>query len=179
MIPILSFKNLFMQTFTTRCRQHLKKWQTGLTGSNTMMMLFLMGSFFITAAVKSQQCNLLATNPDQAVNGGVGQPVLNPVQWINGNVNAQKAHYLEGQSIAYRTQITGLQPNVSASFTFCYDITKGSKHAIDFLTSPDRIVEAVQPLDGLDGYSSIRNTYLIPIPVVENTPVSTNPLYYD
>ena len=50
-------------------------------------------------------------------------------------------------TIPYRLQASGLVPGQTYEVTVGYDITKGSKHAIDFLTSfiaslrPDIIIE--------------------------------------
>ncbi|MEO5984562.1 MAG: hypothetical protein ABIP80_03595, partial [Ferruginibacter sp.] len=134
------------------------------------MLFFLVGSFL--PAKVAAQCNGIAVNPDQAVNGRATAPI-SPVDWINGNVNESKSHYVEGQSIPYRIQITGLIAGQHYTHTFCYDITKGGKHAIDYLTSYQRISETVDPTSGLTGYTFTEN-YAIP------TTGGTGPaLYYD
>ena len=91
-----------------------------------------------------------AINLDQASNGGVGQTPINPVGWENGNQNGNKAHYNEGESIPYRARVTGLTAGQTYRATFGYDITHGGGHAIDYITSNDRIAETVNPcrIDG-------------------------------
>src|SRR6187200_744145 len=48
-----------------------------------------------------------SANLDQGQNGTPSAPI-SPVEWVNGNVNASKAHYVEGYSVSYRAVITGL-----------------------------------------------------------------------
>src|SRR6266581_8552601 len=86
-----------------------------------------------------------AINLDQASNGGIGKTPVNPVGWENGNQNGQKAHYNEGESIPYRARVTGLTAGQTYRATFGYDITHSSKHAIDYITSNQRIAEIVNP----------------------------------
>jgi hypothetical protein len=87
----------------------------------------------------------VAVNLDQASNGGIGKTPISPVGWENGNQNGQKAHYNEGESIPYRARITGLTSGQVYRATFGYDITHSSKHAIDYITSNQRIGEIVNP----------------------------------
>jgi hypothetical protein len=89
-----------------------------------------------------------AVNLDQASNGGIGKTPISPVGWENGNQNGQKAHYNEGESIPYRARVTGLTAGQTYRATFGYDITHSSKHAIDYITSNNRIAEVVDPCDG-------------------------------
>jgi hypothetical protein len=85
----------------------------------------------------------LAANPTakdwQAENGGFGEPVIDPVDWVSGSVNGTKAHYVEGQSIPYAVCLTNLEAGIPATMSFKYDTLKGGKHAIDFITSNNRI----------------------------------------
>jgi hypothetical protein len=89
-----------------------------------------------------------AISLDQASNGGIGKTPISPVGWENGNQNGQKAHYNEGESIPYRARITSLTAGQTYRATFGYDITHSSKHAIDYITSNQRIAEIVDPCDG-------------------------------
>ncbi len=60
-----------------------------------------------------------------------------PVAWQNGNLNSVNSSYVEGDSIPYRYEITGI-PNLGAVvFKIHYDFTKGGLHAIDFSTGWD------------------------------------------
>lgn len=89
-----------------------------------------------------------AISLDQASNGGIGKTPVSPVGWENGNQNGQKAHYNEGESIPYRARITNLIPGETYRATFGYDIKHSGKHAIDFITSNQRIAEVVDPCNG-------------------------------
>jgi hypothetical protein len=89
-----------------------------------------------------------AISLDQASNGGIGKTPISPVGWENGNQNGQKAHYNEGDSIPYRARVTGLTSGQIYRATFGYDITHSGKHAIDYITSNNRIAETVDPCDG-------------------------------
>jgi len=106
-------------------------------------------------------------NLDQASNGGVGNPPISPVNWENGNLNSSKAHYQEGQSVAYRVLLTGLPTSVKSTIEIEWDIRQSSKNAIDYITGPQRITETVDPTIGVSGLGSA--TYW-PIP----TPTSNS-----
>ena len=115
--------------------------------------------------------NLLAeaANLDQCANGGVGDPVqpCSGTNWENGNVNQSKAHWVEGQSAAYRQVLTGFTSGNSYSVTIGYDTTKGGKHALDYLTSFDRtetLAMGNNPCSGVAGCSlGTFTTFGIPV----------------
>ena len=48
-----------------------------------------------------------AANLDQVRNGPASSP-YDPIQWVNGNLNPQHSHYVEGWSVPYRTVMTDL-----------------------------------------------------------------------
>src|SRR5215204_284357 len=92
------------------------------------------------ATAETMILNVIAAesaNLDQCANGGVGDPVqpCSGANWVNGNVNQAKAHWTEGQSVAYRQVLAGFTVGSSYSVTIGYDTTKGGKHALDYLTS--------------------------------------------
>ena len=128
----------------------LKK-NTGTRLSSHISLRFLLLAAGILALLVSGWSMLAAPpaspaiNLDQASNGGVGQTPISPVGWENGNQNGQKAHYNEGESIPYRARITGLSAGTTYRATFGYDITHSGGHAIDYITSNDRIAETVNP----------------------------------
>jgi len=116
-------------------------------------------------AVASPTANA-AADIDQCTNGGVGQPPepCTGANWVNGNANETKAHYLEGDSIPYRIKLTSLEAG-SHTITIEWDTTQSGKHAIDYLTSYDR-TESVgnNPCDGVVGCNLASfDTYPIPI----------------
>ena len=106
-------------------------------------------------------------NLDQAANGGVGNPPVSPVTWENGNLNASKSHYREGESIPYRVILTGLPVNVVSSILIEWDVRKSGHNAIDYITGPQRIAQTVDPTVGVSGLGS-PTYYLIPTPT-QNT----------
>ena len=118
--------------------------------------------------LSSRALGAAAGNIDQAQNGGVGSPPINPVDWINGNSNAQKSHYVEGESIPYRLVLTGLTAGTHV-VDIEWDIRKSSKATIDYITSFQRINETVNPLKGLAGTFGAPSTFPIPPPPVSTT----------
>ena len=61
--------------------------------------------------------------------------------WVNGDLNAGKALYFEGDSVPYRAVISGLtNPPAVHTITIAYDTQQSGKHALDYLTSYDRTV---------------------------------------
>jgi len=139
-------------TYKTRfpgVRKLQKNTRIRLFSSNGLRLLFLAAGIL---ALLVSGWSMLAAPPaspainlDQASNGGVGQTPINPVGWENGNQNGQKAHYNEGESIPYRARVTGLTAGQTYRATFGYDITHSGKHAIDYITSNNRIAEVVNP----------------------------------
>lgn len=85
---------------------------------------------------------------EQSFNGQASSPV-SPVTWGNGDANSNNSHFTEGQSMPYRVVLTGLTNGNTYSFNIDFKITKGGKHAIDFLTRPERIAETVNPCSGI------------------------------
>ncbi len=82
-----------------------------------------------------------AASLEQCQNGGIGDPIepCSGTNWVTGNVNQSKAHWREGDSVAYRQILSGFTVGATVhTVTIGYDTTKGAKHAIDYLTSFDR-----------------------------------------
>lgn len=86
-----------------------------------------------------------ADDIDQCANGGVGNPVISPCNWVNGNVNQTKAHYVEGQSVPYHIIMSGLSTSGSHTLVIGFDVKQSGKFALDYITSNDRISETVNP----------------------------------
>ena len=108
-----------------------------------------------------------AANLDQGVNGGVTKPPLVPVDWVNGNANAQNSHFIEGQSIPYRMILTRLSIG-SHVVEIEWDIRHSGRNAIDYITSFQRISETVNPLLGTE-VSGLPSLFNIPSPPVFTT----------
>jgi len=133
------------------------------------------------ASADLDQCrNGTADDPKNCVapRGGVG--------WVNGNVGGQQGHYAEGLSIPYRARMYDLPTDGTViTLILGYDIKHSGAHAIDFLTSYDRIepheltfghtAELIEPLSGVLGVSSTVSTYPIPTPDTTNAPVPGQP----
>jgi len=80
-----------------------------------------------------------AADLDQCANGSFAAHVsCTGANWVNGDVNAQKAHWAETESLVYRLKMNGLTIGPSHTLILGYDILKNGKHAIDYLTSFDR-----------------------------------------
>jgi hypothetical protein len=123
-------------------------------------------------------------------NGGRTAPV-SPGEWVNGSLNATQAHYLEAYSVPYRVLITGLSTGAGNphSLVVEWDITKGGKHALDFVTSYNRIephapafghpAEVIDPLLGLPAgtYTLSPNVPadILPAPSSAGSPVAGEP----
>lgn len=132
-----------------------KNSRTRLFSRSSLRFLFLAAgilALFVSGWSMLAAPSSPAINLDQASNGGIGKTPISPVGWENGNQNGQKAHYNEGESIPYRARLTGLTAGKTYRATFGYDITHSSKHAIDYITSNDRIAEIVNPCQS-DGSS--------------------------
>ncbi|HEX6647940.1 MAG TPA: hypothetical protein VF075_00325, partial [Pyrinomonadaceae bacterium] len=80
-----------------------------------------------------------SANLDGCANGDFGAPELcTGANWENGNLNAGKSHYFEGNSVPYRTIFENLTVGNTYTITIEYDTTQGGDHAFDYLTSFDR-----------------------------------------
>ena len=126
--------------------------------------------------------NLLFVAPaadlDQAKNGKFDSPI-DPPDWVNGNLNEQQAHYVEGYSIPYRVVMTDLPVGTTIVLTLGYDIKHSSAHAIDYLTHYQRlephllfghVAETVDPTIGVAGLVGGPMTFAIPAPSVTTFP---------
>jgi hypothetical protein len=123
----------------------------------------------------AQSCSPPAYNLDQGQNGNASNPT-NPMDWANGNLNAQQAHYVEGYSVPYRAVITDLIAGQCYCIRIEYDIIHSDVNALDYLTSfpnctntlcddPSHVgsfqhtAECVDPLIGVAGLGSAPVTY--------------------
>jgi hypothetical protein len=93
-----------------------------------------------------------AANLDDCQNGTIDSPescnndnATNQANWANGDLNAGKAHYLEGDSVPFRMRLSSLDTSGPHSITVDWDTTKGGKHAFDYLTSFNRTVTDADP----------------------------------
>ena len=127
---------------------------------------FLLSSSF---TVYGQACQF-----QQGQNGGVGLPVVSPVEFERGNSNAIKSHFAEGFSVPYRIEFTTLEANQQYRVRIAFDVKKNGSVAFDYITgfqnlqlSTSLSPELVNPLvgTGLQNLSGISSSFLaIPSP---------------
>ncbi|HVI47330.1 MAG TPA: hypothetical protein VM802_20800 [Chitinophaga sp.] len=144
-----------------------------------LLMLLLT---FVTFRTLGQSANL-----DQGANNQATAPT-SPVDWVNGNLNMNAAHFLEGYSVPYRAVLKGLIVNQTYTLVIGCDITNGSKHALDYITHYQRLephtvfghgAETVNPLLDITGfppaYFTSSDAEPIPAPSSAGSPVAGQP----
>ena len=114
--------------------------------------LFAAALFAFLPAAASGAGNPSA-NLDQCANGPAPSSHsdgcnVDASDWVNGNLGASKANYLEGDSIPYRMTFDNLSLT-SHTVTIEWDTTKSGKHAIDYLTSYNQSVLNANPCLGI------------------------------
>ncbi|SDS53092.1 Ig-like domain-containing protein [Gramella sp. MAR_2010_147] len=123
---------------------------------------------------------------DQVRNGGIDN-VTDPGDWVNGNAGKQTSHYAEGMSIPYRVIMEDMTAGQTVELILEYDVKHSGKHALDYLTSYDRLQphelafghpnqEEIDPTIGITGFSEPPDdTHPIPTPPSVGSPVSGQP----
>lgn len=147
-----------------------------------MLVLAILFLNSIPSSVSGQSANI-----DQGANEKVTSPV-SPVSWINGNLNSQQAHFLEGYSIPYRAILGDLEVGKTYTLVIGFDQRDGSKHALDYITHFQRLeshtpfshpAEMVDPLLDITGfpasYFTTTDVFTIPAPSVTGSPVAGQP----
>src|SRR5512134_2865418 len=81
----------------------------------------------------------VSVNLDQWADGPVSQGDADGTGqtqevFVNGNLNAQKAHYNEGDSIPYRAVLDDLAPGVTYGLVIQWDTVDSGAYALDYLT---------------------------------------------
>ena len=81
----------------------------------------------------------VSVNLDQWADGPVSQGDFDgngqtQEVFVNGNLNAQKAHYNEGDSIPYRAVLDDLAPGVVYGLVIEWDTVDSGAYALDYLT---------------------------------------------
>jgi len=151
-----------------------------ITGFMLVLAILLLNG--IPSSVNGQSANI-----DQGANEKVTSPV-SPVSWINGNLNSQQAHFLEGYSIPYRAILGDLVAGKTYTLVVAFDQRDGSKHALDYITHFQRMeshapfghpAETVNPLLDITGfppsYFTATDVFTIPAPSVTGSPVAGQP----
>lgn len=105
-----------------------------------------------------------SANLDQCANGPLGSEIMcTGDAWENGNLNENKAHYFEGEAVAYRLRLSGISTTGTHRVTIEWDTTEQAKHAIDYLTSFDYSETGANPCSGVsDCDPTVFSTYAIP-----------------
>jgi hypothetical protein len=126
-----------------------------------------------------------AANLDQ-VRNGAADGRIDPGNWVNGNLGAQTSHYAEGMSIPYRVIMTNMPAGEVVELTLGFDVKHSGKHALDYLTSYDRIKphdlafghdqEVIDPTIDVSGVSGNGSPYTIPPPPGTTSLVAGQPV---
>src|SRR5207244_7072383 len=95
---------------------------------------------------------------DQWGNGPFSTP---SGSWQNGDLNANNSHYREGNSVPFRTTMTGVSTSGTHTLDIQYDTVVSGKHAYDYLTSFDR-TEPATPCSGISP-CTFGNNFPIPL----------------
>lgn len=109
----------------------------------------------------------------QAKNGQGTLP--GTVTWVNENVSAIDAHYLEGYSIPYRIVMNALPTDGTViELVIGYDVKNSGKYAVSYLTHHQRLephvntfghpAEEINPLAGVVGVPTTADTIAVPAP---------------
>ncbi|MCF6405056.1 hypothetical protein L3C95_19295, partial [Chitinophaga filiformis] len=160
----------------------LRIWRDVVRRSRAPIALALPLLLFLQLTAYAQSANL-----DQGANEEASAPI-SPVDWINGNLNAQQAHFLEGHSVPYRAILQDLIIDQVYTLVIGFDLRDGDKHALDYITHYQRLephapfghgAETVDPLLNITGfppsYFTSTDVYTIPTPSTLGTPVAGQP----
>lgn len=88
---------------------------------------------------------------DQCANGPIGAEVPCDIdsEWVNGNLNDNKAHWVEGQTVPYRIILSGMTATSTGNtLTIEWDTTKQGKHATDYIETFNATESAADPCAG-------------------------------
>jgi uncharacterized repeat protein (TIGR01451 family) len=123
-------------------------------GTLVAVFAILTGTVYTGVVLAANQ----AADLDQCANGQSPSPPTDGcdgtsgTSWVNGNLNASKSVYREGDSIAYRMRFTNIVIGTTIhTVVLEWDTTKGGKHALDYLTSWNRTVSDANPCLGVSG----------------------------
>ncbi|SDG28594.1 HYR-like domain-containing protein [Chitinophaga filiformis] len=149
--------------------------------SRALTTLVLPLLLFLQLTAYAQSANL-----DQGANEQASAPT-SPVDWVNGNLNSNQAHFLEGYSVPYRAILTGLVVNQTYTLVIGFDVRSGSKQALDYLTHYQRLSphtvfghapETVNPLLNAPqpvSYFTTTDVLAIPAPSSAGSPMAGQP----
>jgi uncharacterized repeat protein (TIGR01451 family) len=132
--------------------------QASFLGTGLLVSPLAVAPVFANEAADIDQCanDPAPSSPANGCSGAAGEN-----GWVNGNLNASKSVFLEGDSIPYRIKFTDLAPSSSNTVTIEWDTTKSGKHAIDYITTWNRSVLNADPCLGVSGCAA-STTFPIP-----------------
>src|SRR5215208_4553455 len=114
------------------------------------VVLVALGALFATPGLA--RAGNLATNLDQCRNGTFAAPdACAGSAWVNGNLGSQNSHYREGDTVPFRTTLTGLSTGASYTVALEYDTLAGGKHAYDYLRSYGATETTADATSGIAG----------------------------
>ena len=105
-------------------------------------VIFTLTATGVSSSLTAQTMFTDGANLDSCANGKA--TAHTDCEWVNGNLNDTKSHYLEGDSVPFRLVIDGLSIGTHTA-TIAFDSTKGGKHAFDYLTSYNRTMNGLNP----------------------------------
>lgn len=128
-----------------------------------LTLAFVASSFAVPAGALAASGSATLS---QCANGAVGTAANGcdaAAEWVSGNVGASKAHYTEGDSLAYRLVFSNLSGGAH-EVVIEWDTTKGGKHALDYLVSyATSGTSAASPCAGVAGCGGAPSTWAIPV----------------
>lgn len=86
-------------------------------------------------SIEIEQCSNLGSTCDSS----------DPRNWQKGNLGTNNSDYSEGQSVPYRSVLSGLSAGQTYVVRIEWDTTEGGKHALDYLTNFNRTVLDADP----------------------------------
>jgi hypothetical protein len=107
-----------------------------LKGSILVALLSLVAALTLAHTASAQGPN--SASLEQCANGKAS--AHSDCDWVAGNVNGSKAHYLEGDYLPYRMILSRMSATTH-SVVIEWDTLKGGKHAIDFISSFNRTMQ--------------------------------------
>lgn len=130
------------------------------------LVFFLFVFYFVPAEAQSLTESVMF-NFRQCENGPIDEPnSCVSDSWTGDDLNKDRTHYFEGDSVPYRLMIRGLDPDEAFHIAIIeWDTRDQQKHAIDFITSFNVTEMDANPCSGISFCDQNTNsTFLIPDP---------------
>src|SRR3990172_8143664 len=134
----------------TRPDGNVSSWDASTDGAGKFSTTYLLdgikGKYLVLAKNGIHEANTFFYDGNRTIeqckNDTNDDDEKNPCVWITGTINAGISAYTEGDSVAFRIWMDGLQSSSSHNVTLRYDSTKKTSGGVivlgyDFLTHPD------------------------------------------